>query len=787
MDVKTVFLNDILCEEVYVSQPDGFVDPENPNHVYKLKKALYGLKQAPRAWYDLLSSYLLSQNFSKGAVDPTLFIRREGKDILLVQIYVDDIIFASTKPKLCETFSEIMCSKFKMSMMGKLSFFLGLQISQSPRGIFLNQSKYALEIIKKYGMKTSEPVDTPMVEKSKLDEDPQGKAVDPTRYRGMIGSLMYLTSSRPDLQFVVCMCARYQAKPTEKHLHALLQTLITLVAKIPRRSKYGSMQLLGDRLVSWSSKKQISTAISSTKVEYIALLGCYLIMSDSEDSTVTYTALSSPYEDSSDMGSPGVEGSPMMLEDPHAKTMPPEDDVLPAKEQLLPAATSPNTESPGYIPKSDPEEDNEEDPADYPADRGDDRDEEESSNDDDDVEEDEEDEDEEEEEHLANADLEAVAFPVDQDPSDEETEPFETDESAATPPSPPHPTYRVMIPSSLLPIPSPPPNSPTYIEAPLGFRAAGIRQRDTLPSPVHETEIPEICLPLRKRPCLTAPTPRYEEDRSLLRGRVNMLFKDRPYHRRTALLMEEEARVSCVAWAQSMDARDKARSEGMLLRTTVIAQQLEITELRAADRRRQAVITEMLAAMIDQGVTAALAARDATRNGDDSHTSGTGALTWWNSHVMTVGHDVAYAMTWTDLKKKMIDKYCPRNKMKKLEAEMFLEESDKIERYVGGLPDMTHSSVVASKPKTMQEAIEMATELMDKKIHLPFWQEEGRQKARGSYKTLPETTKTNSSLSKGKMWQGNTLQDLVIRNRTEELNLCVPSAIITMNGPVCTK
>ncbi|GKE76583.1 retrovirus-related pol polyprotein from transposon TNT 1-94, partial [Tanacetum coccineum] len=147
-------------------------------------------------------------------------------------IYVDDIIFASTKPELYETFSEIMCSKFKMSMMGKLSFFLGLQISQSPKGIFLNQSKYALEIIKKYGMETSKPADTPMVEKSKLDKDPQGKAVDHIHYRGMIGSLMYLTSSRPEFQFVVCMCARYQAKPTEKHLHALLQTLVTLVAKI---------------------------------------------------------------------------------------------------------------------------------------------------------------------------------------------------------------------------------------------------------------------------------------------------------------------------------------------------------------------------------------------------------------------------------------------------------------------------------------------------------------------------------------------------------------------------
>ncbi|GJS77069.1 retrovirus-related pol polyprotein from transposon TNT 1-94 [Tanacetum coccineum] len=278
MDVKTAFLNCILREEVYISQPDGFVDQHNPNHVYKLKKALYGLKQAPQAWYDLLSSFLLSKKFSKGVVDPTLFTRKEGKDILMVKIYVDDIIFTSTDPSLCETFSEIMCSKFKMSMMGKMSFFLRLQISPSPRGIFLNQSKYALEIIKKHGIETSDPVDTPMVEKSKLDADPQEKEVDPTRYHGMIGSLMYLTASRPNLVFVVCMCARYQAKLTEKHLHAVKRIFQYLRGSInmglwyskdsnialtaytdadhagcqdTRRSTSGSMQLLGDRLVNY--------------------------------------------------------------------------------------------------------------------------------------------------------------------------------------------------------------------------------------------------------------------------------------------------------------------------------------------------------------------------------------------------------------------------------------------------------------------------------------------------------------------------------------------------------
>ncbi|GJR75021.1 retrovirus-related pol polyprotein from transposon TNT 1-94 [Tanacetum coccineum] len=178
MDVKTAFLNGELKEEVYVSQPEGFVDQDNPSHVYKLKKALYGLKQAPRAWYDMLSSFLISQQFSKGAVDPTLFTRHAGNDILLVQIYVDDIIFASTNTAMCDEFANQMTSKFKMSMMGKMSFFLGLQISQSPRGIFINQSKYASEIVKKYGLNTTDSVDTPMIETKKLDEDLQGKPVD---------------------------------------------------------------------------------------------------------------------------------------------------------------------------------------------------------------------------------------------------------------------------------------------------------------------------------------------------------------------------------------------------------------------------------------------------------------------------------------------------------------------------------------------------------------------------------------------------------------------------------
>nr|GFA80965.1 hypothetical protein [Tanacetum cinerariifolium] len=232
MDVKTAFLNGKLKEEVYVSQPEGFVDSDHPTHIYRLKKALYGLKQAPRAWYDTLSRFLLDNDFSKGAVDPTLFTQKTGKHILLVEIYVDDIIFASTDPKACNMFSNEMSSKFQMSMMGKMSFFLGLQVSQSPEGIFINQSKFALEILKKFGMDSCDTVDTPMVDRLKLDEDPSRIPVDQTCFCSMVGSLMYLTAN------------------TAMALTAYADADLAR-CQDTRRSTSESAQFLGDKLILW--------------------------------------------------------------------------------------------------------------------------------------------------------------------------------------------------------------------------------------------------------------------------------------------------------------------------------------------------------------------------------------------------------------------------------------------------------------------------------------------------------------------------------------------------------
>ncbi|KAJ9541528.1 hypothetical protein OSB04_028034 [Centaurea solstitialis] len=297
MDIKNAFLNGKLNEEVYVAQPPGFVDPKFPDHVYKLNKALYGLKQAPRAWYDTLSTFLLSKGFVRGKIDSTLFLKKYPKHILLVQIYVDDIIFGSTNPKLCEKFELLMKSEYKMSMMGELTFFLGLQIKQSEKGIFINQGKYVHEMLKKFDLTSCTPMKTPMAPPLSLDKDSKGKPVDVTLYRGMIGSLLYLTASRPDIMYSTCLCARYQAEPKESHLTAVKRIFRYLKGtpsmglwyskdsgfdltaysdsdfagcKIDRKSTTGGCHLLGGKLVSWTSKKQNSVSTSTAEAEYVA-------------------------------------------------------------------------------------------------------------------------------------------------------------------------------------------------------------------------------------------------------------------------------------------------------------------------------------------------------------------------------------------------------------------------------------------------------------------------------------------------------------------------------------
>ncbi|GJR69318.1 putative reverse transcriptase domain-containing protein [Tanacetum coccineum] len=595
-------------------------------------------------------------------------------------------------------------------------------------------------------------------------------------------------------------------------------------------------------------------------------------MSDFEDSTVTYTAVSSPFGGLSDIGSPGVDGPPVMPEDPYPyvvasfqappspdyvpgpeyppslefvpepvypEFMPPEDEVFPAEEQPLLAVALPTADLPSYVPESDPEEDPDEDdeedpkedPADYPTDGGDNGNDEDESYDDD-------------EDDDVNIEgmgrrrstqlmptLQLLLYQLLIMPhllrrlsrlrptSRDCHTPCYTYSTTITTfpwssplphiPSPPLPPILSPLPvlspllvSPPLPLePLPLLVSPTY---PLGYRAAMIRLRVEALSTSHSPP-PNIILSHTRAdtpPSGIALGPRYEvgesssaatdrphggfsvdygfvatmdkeimwdlerdvgygitdtwdemldideiytrlddeqTERQLMAGRLNMLYKDWRARARTTLLMEREARMSTGSDYRVAGSRSQETSG----------------DYRVAGRGPQETSI---------GVTAALAARDANRstNGDDSHVLGTGALTWWNSHLRTVGHDISYAMTWTDLKKKMTDKYYPRVEIKKLEAElwnlnvkgidligynqcfqelallcvrMFPEESDKINRYVSGLPDMIHGSVVASKTKTMQEAIKIATELMDKKI-CTFAERSGEKKPYGGSKPL---------------------------------------------------
>ncbi|KAJ9558238.1 hypothetical protein OSB04_012852 [Centaurea solstitialis] len=276
MDVNGAFLYGTIVEEVYVSQPLGFEDPKYPDKVYKLRKALYGLHQAPRAWYDTLSSYLLKNKFERGVIDKTLFIKRTKTDMLLVQIYVDDIIFGSTKDDMCKEFEELMHKKFKMSSMGELTFFLGLQVKQKADGIFINQSKYVASMLQKFGMNDAKPTSTPMETHKHLTADVEGEEVDVHHYRSMIGSLMYLTASRPDIMFAVCVCARLGLwYPNDSSFDLVAYTDSDYGgANLDRKSTSGECQFLGGRLVSWQCKKQTTVSQSTTEAEYIPVSQC---------------------------------------------------------------------------------------------------------------------------------------------------------------------------------------------------------------------------------------------------------------------------------------------------------------------------------------------------------------------------------------------------------------------------------------------------------------------------------------------------------------------------------
>nr|GEY67848.1 putative ribonuclease H-like domain-containing protein [Tanacetum cinerariifolium] len=271
------------------------------NAVYKVVKALYGLHQAPKAWDETLANYLLENGFQKEKIDQTLFIKKQKGDILLVQVYVDDIIFGSTNKELCKAFEKLMKDKFQMSSMGELTFFLRLQVKQNDNEIFISQDKYVAKILRKFGLTDGKSASTPIDTKNPLLKDPDGEDANVYIYRSMIGSLMYLTLSRPDIMFAVCACACFQVTPKVLHLHAVKKIFRYLKGKphlglwyhkdspfnlvaysdsdyagasLDRKSTTGGCQFLGCRLISWQCKKQTVVATSLTKAEYVAAARC---------------------------------------------------------------------------------------------------------------------------------------------------------------------------------------------------------------------------------------------------------------------------------------------------------------------------------------------------------------------------------------------------------------------------------------------------------------------------------------------------------------------------------
>ncbi|CAL9006850.1 unnamed protein product [Prunus brigantina] len=297
LDVKSAFLNGVLKEEVYVDQPQGFVKKDEETKVYKLHKALYGLKQAPRAWYDEIDAYFNKAGFKKSPSEATLYVKAEGSDVLIVSLYVDDIVYTGSSSQMIEEFRRDMMEHYEMTDLGVLHHFLGMGVIQSKQNIFLHQKKYGQKLVDKFGLKDCKIVATPLAMNEKLSKNDGSEAADEGKYRQIVGSLLYLTATRPDIMFAASLLARFMHNPTKKHMGTAKRVLryiqgtidfgiifekgkeTTLIgycdsdwagSEDDMRSTSGYAFTMGSGVFSWASIKQNTVALSTAEAEYIS-------------------------------------------------------------------------------------------------------------------------------------------------------------------------------------------------------------------------------------------------------------------------------------------------------------------------------------------------------------------------------------------------------------------------------------------------------------------------------------------------------------------------------------
>ncbi|KAM7489733.1 hypothetical protein LguiB_027217 [Lonicera macranthoides] len=297
MDVKSAFLNGYLEEEIFVEQPEGFVSQGQEEKVYRLKKSLYGLKQAPRSWYSRIDANLVNLGFDKSLSESTLYIKKVDDEILVVSLYVDDLLVTGSSKELIDKFKEEMKDVFEMTDLGRMTFFLGLQVNQKKNEIFLCQHKYAKEILKKFNMEGCKPNATPMNQKEKFCSEDGAEKVDERLYRSLIGCLMYLTATRPDIMHAVSLLSRYMHCASEIHFQSAKRILRYVKGTIDygvrfsqvknfslhgysdsdwagcvddMRSTSGYCFSFGSGIFSWCSKKQEVIAQSTAEAEYVA-------------------------------------------------------------------------------------------------------------------------------------------------------------------------------------------------------------------------------------------------------------------------------------------------------------------------------------------------------------------------------------------------------------------------------------------------------------------------------------------------------------------------------------